>query len=128
MPLILKINLISSPKGQEFPGAELAFSVGNIGLFLETHDALYVCYGEQGTYLLLLRTQQTDPPREGLAEEAATLYIHWAREKTHANILQGMDPPQAINQAVHAAMIEVCKKYNIVLYQGESKKRAQKLI
>jgi len=102
-------------------------SHGNIGLFLEAEEVFHICKVPQGDYLIILRTKQTDPSREGIGEEAATAYLDVAWNKQTANLIAGMELKPAIDKAVYDAMIKICKKYNIALYKGEGDKAAKKV-
>lgn len=116
------------PKSTTFPSGELSFSEGNLGTLLEMEDALLLCKGPQGDYLLALRTQQTPLARKGIGREATQLYREIARDKTILNIKKGLERKTAVIKAVFETMVEICKKYNIALYKGEVGKPAKKVI
>ena len=120
-------NFHTHPKSTRYPGAELMLSHGNIGFFLEAEDVFNICKVPQSDYLLILRTKQTDPSREGSGEEAATAYLDLAWNKQTANLIAGMELKPAIDKAVNEAMIEICKKYNIALYKELGDKAVKKL-
>ncbi|MFQ5820122.1 MAG: hypothetical protein ACE5I5_09065 [Candidatus Heimdallarchaeota archaeon] len=107
---------------------ETVFSPSNIGFFLAAKDSICKCMDPQGNYLIRLRTEQTDPPWEGIFEEATQAYTAVAREKTKQHIMENeLDRKEAIRRSMVEAMIEVCKQYNIALYTGTSKKAAKKV-
>lgn len=106
-----------------------AFSDSNIGFFLETNAVIYKCTDPQGNYLLMIRTELTEPPRLGLFEETLYTYRAVARDKTRQYIWdQDLRIEEATQKAVVDAMIEVCKQYNIALYIGTHKQPAEKVV
>jgi len=120
-------HLHTYPASAEYPDEALVLSVGNIALFLEAEDVVLICRGPKRDWLILLRTQITPPTRNGLGEEAVQLYLDLARDKLWTHLMAGMEQNQAYDLGFFEAMIEVCKKYNIVLYQGTPGTTPQKL-
>ncbi|MFQ6126711.1 MAG: hypothetical protein ACE5R6_19205 [Candidatus Heimdallarchaeota archaeon] len=114
------------------PEAKTVFSESNIGFFLDAIDVIHICMDSQGDYFLILRTEKTPPPHEGLFEEAVNQYIDLARKETVTYVREHdlehtKDSAEAINHGLFEAMKAVCKKYNIVLYIGRSRKAAEKV-
>jgi len=60
-------HMHTHPESVLYPGSELVFSDNNIGFFLAANDVVHICTDPQGDYLIMLRTEQTDSPREGIA-------------------------------------------------------------
>lgn len=114
------------------PEAHTVFSESNIGFFLQIQDAIHICMDAQGNYLLMLRTETTDPPRNDLFEEVIALYTHVARQaidqyvQTH-DLNHTAPSSPAIEQGLLEGMKAVCKRYNIVLYLGKTEKIASKV-
>ena len=120
-------HLHTHPASAEYPDEALVLSVGNIALFLEAEDVVLICRGPKGDWLILLRTQITPLKRNRLGEEAVQLYLDLARDKLWTHLMAGMEQNQAYDLGFFEAMIEVCKKYNIVVYQGKSGTPPKKL-
>lgn len=105
------------------------FSPSNIGFFLATNDSIYKCLDPSGNYLIMLRTENTDSPWDGIFREAVRAYVDMAREKARYYFIEtGLPEEDARQKGLFEAMREVCKKYNIALYLGKDKKAAQKVV
>jgi len=116
------------PKSERHPGSELVFSVGNVGVFLEANDAVQICMDPQGDYLIMLRTEQTDRPREGISKEAAKAYVDLAQDISNTHIIEhNMEIKDAIVKSVFDALIEICTNYKIALYKGGKNKAPKKV-
>ncbi|MFQ5820055.1 MAG: hypothetical protein ACE5I5_08725 [Candidatus Heimdallarchaeota archaeon] len=105
------------------------FSPSNIGVFLAANDSVYKCMNLQGNYLIMLRTERTDPPREGIFREVVNAYAEVAREKASQYIIKAdLDEEEARKKSLFEAMREICKRYNIALFMGGSTKAAKKVV
>lgn len=110
--------LHTHPTSALFPGGELTFSPGNLGLLLEVEDTLLICRGPAGGTLLALRTQATLPGQQRLGSRVAREYQNHLPAKLSEGFAAGLDAEAAITQAVFKAMLEVCKTYNIAVYKS----------
>lgn len=58
------------------PQGGAIFSHNNLGFFLATDQIIQKCIGPQGDYFLILRTKNTNPPREELDKEITNAYTN----------------------------------------------------
>jgi hypothetical protein len=119
--------LHTHPTSALFPGGELTFSPGNLGLLLEVEDTLLICRGPAGGTLLALRTQATPPGQQRLGSHAARAYQNHLPAKLSEGFAAGLEAEAAITQAVFKAMLEVCKTYNIAVYKSMAGSSARKV-